>query len=349
MDGHNIHIVLQITFGSYTADESFLSTKLYPLLKETEKVVRHILIEDSNGYLTLPLTSSPEIDNDEPNAWFKSITNYDLALLRFLYEALIEFAPIICPKDLSEWKKIYERLPELAVENGIGFKLSADRCLTESHRHFSHLMSIYPLNQCCYTHSKQEKKIIDDSIALLETLGRKVWIGFSFTWMAHLYAFALNGEAAVEQLRDFFMHLCSQNGFHLNGDFRRAGITNYSYRPFTLESNMNAADAIQEMLMQCYDDIIRLFPAIPAEWKKEGCEFNGFLSYGNIKISSKIEDDKVLYIKLCPKRTTECRIYNPFNVDEINVESANVKYKLHSKDGILTILLEKEKEYILSV
>jgi alpha-L-fucosidase 2 len=331
-------------YYKYTGDESFLRERLYPYLKGIEAVVRRHLIRDAAGKYTLPLTSSPEIHNNELDAWLDSLSNYDLALLRFLYEALIEFAPAVCPEDLPVWEDIYRDLPEFAV-NESGFMITAKESLQESHRHLSHLMAVFPLDQCQYDRSSEERKCINDSIHTLERFGRGEWVGFSFTWMAEIYARVHNGEGAVYQLRGFFEHLCSQNGFHLNGDFRHTGITASHYRPFTLESNMCAADAIQEMLMQCYDGTIRVFPAIPATWSETGCEFDGFLSYGGIKVSSAIENNKVCYIRLNPKKDTVCRIVNPFGCEQVQVQTGDFIDTLSG--DTLTLSLKAGSEYLL--
>jgi alpha-L-fucosidase 2 len=40
-----------------------------------------------------------------------------------------------------------------------------------------------------------------------------------------------------------------------------------TYRPFTLEGNFAFASAIQEMLIQSHTGVVKLFPAIPSDWK----------------------------------------------------------------------------------
>ena len=210
-------------------------------------------------------------------------------------------------------------------------------------------MAIHPLNLCRHNRSEEEKAIIHKSLDHLEVLGHGWWIGYSFTWAANLYAKTLNGEAAAYQLRTFTDYLCSQNGFHLNGDFRRTGVTHFHYRPFTLESNMNSADATQEMLLQCYDDVIRVFPAIPAEWRELGCEFEGLLSYGGVKVSSEIKDGKVSFVRLNPKRDYTAAVYNPFSSSEVKVSSSEGEYTVQAAPGeAFTLSLKQGAEYILT-
>ena len=335
-------------YYKYTADETFLRERLYPYLKGTEGVVRRHLSPDENGKLTLPLTSSPELHDNTPNAWLNGISNYDLALVRFLYEALSEFAPTVCPDDLDTWREIYAQLPDYAIDEKKGFKINEEENLEESHRHFSHLMMVYPLNQCWYNRSEREKKLIDDSIYNLEFYGRGQWVGFSFTWMAQLYAKAGNGEGAAYQLNDFFRHICGPNGFHLNGDFRNTGITAMHYRPFTLESNMNAADAIQEMLMQCYDGVVRVFPAIPATWREDGCAFEGLLSFGGVKVSAAIEEERVTFVELNPKKDAVCRVYDPFGNGTATLTVSGVSQTVTAEDGVFTLSMVGAQTYRLT-
>ena len=334
----------------YTGDEGFMRDRLYPYLKGAEGVVRRHLQPDENGKLVLPLSASPEIHDNTIDAWLDPISNFDISLLHFLYDALIELAPAVCPEDLAKWQEIRPQLPELSIDPVRGFMLNAKENLMESHRHFSHVMAICPMEQYRYTRSPEEKKIIDDSIRHLEELGMSAWCGFSFTWMAELYARAFNGEGAAFQLKAFFEYICSQNGFDLNHDFRNTGLLAGHGRPFTLETNMYAADAVQEMLMQCYDGTIRVFPAIPADWKEMGCEFEGFLSFGGVKVSSEIKDEKVSFVRLNPKKDTVASIYNPFCTDTVKVSSSEGEYTVTAAPGeAFNLTMKQGVEYTLTV
>ena len=61
-----------------------------------------------------------------------------------------------------------------------------------------------------------------------------------------------------------------RNGFHANGDQLKAGYSNFTYRPFTLEGNFLASQAVHEMLLQSWGGVIRVFPAMPARWQRGG-------------------------------------------------------------------------------
>lgn len=296
-----LHVYYQ--YYKYTADEEFLQKTLLPLLIGAEKVVRRWLCEDEKGWLTLPLSSSPEVHNNDLAAWLPSLSTNDLALLRFLYATLEEVTGD------GEYGKILARLPDYPTDER-GYQIYEGFAQTESHRHFSHLMQAYPLDLIDWADPTQ-RDLVTRSVENLIDLGPSYWVGFSFTWLADLCGRLGDGKTAAKYLRLLTDHLYSVNGFHLNGDYRCSGLTKMSYRPFTLETNMMFAESVQEMLMQCYDGVIRVFPAVPEEWL-QNCSFEGFLAFGNVKVSASARDGAPQKVTLTARRNGPARIFNPF-------------------------------------
>lgn len=266
----------------YTGDREFLETKAWVYFEETAKCIT-ALLKEKDGYYYLPVSSSPEIHDDEKESWLTPNSNYDLALLRYLYGTLISYAKILDNGQEEKWQQIYKKLPKLAVNEKQVLMLSPDESLKESHRHLSNAMAICPLYLYQY---EKDREIIDATILDYEYLGTGMWVGFSFAWMSHLYTVQGNGEGAYEQLRIFWESFCSPNGFHLNGDYRKRGYTTFHYRPFTLESNMYAADALQEMLFQMKNGTIKLFAAVPEKWKQQKISFRDFRGENGILVSA---------------------------------------------------------------
>lgn len=296
-----LHVYYQ--YYKYTGNENFRDEVLLPQLKECETVVRRWLQEDEQGCLVLPVSSSPEINNNEIDAWLPSISNNDLALLKFLYLALIELTGD------GEYRKVLDRLPDYSVDEN-GYRICKELALDHSHRHFSHMMQAFPLDLVDWSDAGQ-RAVVETSVDRLKELGPDWWVGFSFTWMADLDARLGNGESAAKYLRLLTDHLYSPNGFHLNADQTGADLTRYHYRPFTLETNMMLAESIQEMLMQCYDGVIRIFPAVPAEWLTD-CSFDGLLAYGNVKVSAVARDGAIRSVTLTARRDGDVTLLNPF-------------------------------------
>lgn len=295
-----LHVLWE--YVRYTGDPE-AEMRILERLTEAERTVRRWLRVNGEGKRVLPVSSSPEIFDASLDAWLPELSNNDLALLRFLYRTLAE------KKGDSVYAEILASLPDYAVgENGI--LIHPHLPVHDSHRHFSHLMCAFPMNDWDLS-DPEKREILKQSVQTLCDYGSDYWVGFSFCWLADLYGRLGDGEKAALRLRQFTDCLCSQNGFHLNGDFKAVGLTKYRYRPFTLESNMMLAEALQEMLLQCHDGVIRIFPAVPEEWLSD-CAFDGLLAYGNIKVSARAENGRTVRVTLHARRDAAVRLLNPF-------------------------------------
>lgn len=327
----------------YTGDRAFLEERAYPYLKESFLCIMGLLETGEDGQYRLPVSSSPEIHDDEAQAWLTPNSNYDLALMLYTVSTLKKLARVLNNKEAEFWENEEHKFPSLAVNDRHVLMLSPDEEAFESHRHHSHAMAIHPL--CLLDYEKQEdKEIIDATILDLERLGTGNWVGFSFPWMALLYTRQMNGNGAAYQLRMFWDSFCSPNGFNLNGDYKMHGLSTFHYRPFTLEANMSAADALQEMLLRAEDGKIQLFPAIPVEWREE-VAFSGLRGERGIIISAACNkgDIKMLQIEASVSGEWEI-IWNqaiPLKFDkELTMEKTRRGYR---------ILLEAGRKYTYNV
>ena len=126
-------------------------------------------------------------------------------------------------------------------------------------------MAIHPLGILTVEGSPRDRKIIAASLAQIDRLGTKAWCGYSFSWMACLGARAGQPDRALSNLKLFVEAFISRNGFHLNGDQTGRGYSSFTYRPFTLEGNFAAGQAVHEMLLQSWGGVVRVFPAVPGQ------------------------------------------------------------------------------------
>ncbi|MGL4736012.1 MAG: glycosyl hydrolase family 95 catalytic domain-containing protein [Cellulosilyticaceae bacterium] len=283
----------------FSGDLTFLHEKAFPYIKASATCILGLLEPDENGMLKLPVSSSAEIHDDTADAWLTPNTNYDLALMRYTFTQLIDLANILENGEATHWQSVLDRLPRLMVTPEHVLMLSPDESLQESHRHHAHAMAIHPLRLLDY-HVPEHRQIIDATVQDLERLGTDWWVGYSFTWLAEFYAIQGNGDGAATELRRFWEHFCSPNGFHLNGDFRGQGHCKHTYRPFTLEGNFCAADVLQEMLLRTDYGQIELFPAIPTSWQSESFGFEDFRGERGIRISATYTQGATQSIRLTP-------------------------------------------------
>ena len=292
----------------YTGDKKFLRTKAYPFFKEVGEAI-YGLFKEEKGKLYLPLSSSPEIHDNRRESYLKPNSNFDLALIIYLYKTLSRYCDILNKKK-DKYEKILSKLDKIALQKGV-VMIDSTEILTESHRHFSHLMCLYPLHLINYD-SDENKRIYEASLLNIEKYGSGMWIGFSFAMCAQIYAMAYKGNAAYEKLYQFANGFVSENGFHLNGDFKNFGYTTFHYRPFTLESLFGYCDALQEMLLQDHQGYLDLFPAIPDAWKKQKVSFKNFRSYGGVLVNAELEKGVMKKISLSIHRKMNVKIKNPF-------------------------------------
>ena len=227
-----------------------------------------LLVRDENGELTLPLSSSPEIHDNTLKAWLAPNSNYDLALMRCLFEDLYHMSIALnLEADQEIWENTLAALAPLYTDTDGCLKINRYERLQSSHRHFSHLMSIHPLRTLRYDNEEHQKRNQCFDPGFGEAGPRPLCRLFLCMACKSLYSGEKTDRRHAIRCISFFRYFCSPNGFHLNGDFQDQGYSKLKYRPFTLEGNFCALDALQEMLLYSENGMVCLCPAIPEEWE----------------------------------------------------------------------------------
>lgn len=294
----------------YEADNDFLKVQAYPWVKEAARYFENISVKDTRNLRKLPLSTSPEINDNELDAWFQQTTNYDLANIRFTYTAAAEMADTLGLKDeAAHWRQQLREWPDFATDS-TGLTIAPGYPLAESHRHLSHLMAFHPFGLLDVSQGEEAEHLIKRSIHHVEELGNKLWIGYTYAWLANMHARVFDGDAAARNLHIFIKAFCSPNSFHLNGDQLKQGYTSFDYRPFTLEGNFACASAIQEMLLQSHTGIIRLFPALPEGWTQ--ASFEKMRTMGGFLVSADYRDSRVESVTIHSEKGGMLKLLNPF-------------------------------------
>ncbi len=296
----------------YSGDRAFLEERAYPYLKGVAVFLDNIAERSADGKRKLPLSSSPEINDNRIDAWFRETTNYDLALVRWLYGAASAMAGELGLAEEGErWRTILGEWPDLALAEDDGRLLVAPGIpLKESHRHFSHLMAIHPLGLIDASRGEADQRTIRAALAELDRLGPDWWCGYSYSWLGNMAARAGDGKKAAEALRIFAECFCLPNSFHANGDQTKSGRSKMTYRPFTLEGNFAFASGIQEMLLQSHTGVVRVFPAVPDSWPD--VSFDSLRSEGAFLISASRKAGQVVEVRIRSEKGGRLRLENPF-------------------------------------
>lgn len=294
----------------YSADDVFLRERAYPFLHDVAVALEGVTQVDSTGVRTLELSATPEIYNDSPRAWFHTITNFDLSLIRFGFKAAAEVASAMGKTDETQhWNELLSQMPYYDLDEDGALTFAHGFPYNESHRHFSHAMSIHPLGLIDWSDGAEAQRIIRATIGKLDAYGPDWWCGYSYSWMGNMKARAMDGEGAAQALRTFAECFCLPNTFHANGDQTRTGKSKFTYRPFTLEGNFAFASGIQEMLLQSHTGTIRIFPAIPVDWKD--VSFTNLRAMGAFLVSATMKGGELSSVRVYSEKGGTLRIQLP--------------------------------------
>ena len=289
----------------YGMDKKFFYEKLKPYYDEVSKYLLNITDKKTHQ---LPLSSSPEFNDNRIDAWFPTYTNFDLSLCKYVFKIKNKINEL--DTTIAKRKRITSSkfLPDYNI-NETGLTVSANQNMNVSHRHMSPFMAIYPL--CLLDINRAvDSSIIKTSLRNIESHGTREWCGYSFSWMASLYARAKEADSAVKQLQIFASNFCSSNSFHLNGDQKGGQYSSFTYRPFTLEGNFAFAQGVHELLLQNHDDVIEIFPAVPDDWKN--VSFKTLRAEGAFLISAKKENGVTEEVKIFSEQSGILKIKLPF-------------------------------------
>jgi hypothetical protein len=267
---HNIDLEYR-----YWQDASLRDDLLYPLLKRAVNYYRYFLTDEPDGLLHLPSTHSPEYSN-------AADCSYDLSLLRWGVGRLLELASekgltVSTESLITEWIDIQNRLVPLYVDSS-GIMIGKDIALTSSHRHWSHLLSIYPLRTLT-PEATADRDLIELSLNHWHSFTSALQ-GYSFTGGACIAAMLGDGNRAYNLLSGL-------------KDYIRAN-TMYRETGPVMETPLHGATAIQEMLLQSWGGRLHVFPAVPAAWPD--IQFHQLRGEGAFLVSARREQGQTKWV-----------------------------------------------------
>jgi alpha-L-fucosidase 2 len=318
----------------YSMDKVFLKNNAYPWIKDVSIFLEKITALDETGHRKLPISSSPEINDNNISAWFFQNTNYDLALMKFNFGIASELATELgLTGEAEHWKKIRLEFDDFALSDKNELMFAPTMPYNQSHRHFSNAMAIHPLGLIKYEDGGKSISIIKETIHLLDSIGPDLWCGYSYAWLANLKARAKDGTGAAEALEIFAKAFCLPNSFHANGDQTKSGYSKFTYRPFTLEGNFAFAAGLQEMLLQSYAGFIEIMPAVPSSWKN--ISFTQLRAEGAFLVDARKVNDEMDEIKIVAEKGGKTKLKIPFE-NWLVISSKDVAIQ-NTKDGFVTL------------
>jgi hypothetical protein len=235
----------------------------------------------------LPPTESPELAT-VPDA------NYDLALLTWGLETLIAGAERLQLEDplLPRWRDVLANLTLFPTDSS-GLMVGRGRPWKESHRHYSHLLAIYPLH--LITPDRPDaRSLIEASLRTWER-DAALFRGYSFTGGASMHALLGQGDTALARLNSY---LDAPRYMQPNTFYAEAGPV--------IETPLSAATSIQELLLQDWGGALRVFPAVPAAWTDAA--FDRLRADGAFLVSAVRQGGRTAWVRVESLAGSPCRL-----------------------------------------
>ena len=283
----NLPWVMFIYWNFYRVqmNDAILRDRVLPLLAPAIGHYLAYLEKDSAGIYHLPKTHSPE---------FATVpdTHYDLALLRWGLETLIASCEHLRLDDprLPRWRDVLAHLTPPPVDE-TGFMVGRGRALDASHRHYSHLLSIYPLH--LVTPDKPaDRALIEKSLAHWVGAPAK-HRGYSHTGAASIYELLGQGDPALVQLHKLLDAWIKPN-------------TMYTEAGPVIETPLSALCSVHEMFLQDWGGGLRIFPAVPTTWPD--ASFATLRADGAFLVSGVRRNGKTAWVKIESLAGEPCRV-----------------------------------------
>ena len=357
----------------YTLDEDYLRTDAYPLFLELCEFTLGIFVYDeANDYYTVYPDISPE---QGPLAHNTTIT---VACTKYLLQFTLKAAEIL--KDtsplLGRIRTLLDKLPPYSFSEpgkyGVHFKDSPDAPDNLWIRHPSMLMPVFPIGEYDLSGDEAMRRIISNTLDFLE---ENCEIGiFGCSWIAAAAARIGQGQRALRILYEMGIdHLLRSNGLTAEATDHFLNFCLIArqplYYPCMMEFSGEMLAAVNEMLLQSQNDLIRIFPALPdgdpeydrllrngysisdytafytpyEAWKEAA--FDKLLAKGAFEVSAKLAEGKLQWVKVHSKKGGHLRLTSDYFSGPIRVCTEEEAVCFTCEQGIYELDTEAGKTY----
>ena len=291
----------QYCIYNHRTDE--LTERFFPLLKRAIAYYTHIRTKGADGKYHLPKTASPEYKAAED-------CNYDLSVLRWGLNTLLDINAQFALNDpLKEhWEDFRDKLVDYPQTADYGFSIGRDLTLDGSHRHYSHLLMIYPLNLVNWE-QVENRELITKSINRWQSLTGALQ-GYSFTGSAAMYAGMGEGDRALKQLETLLRRYIQPN-------------TLYKESGPVIETPFAALASAMDLYIQSWGGKIRVFPAVPTAWTD--ASFIRLRTEGAFLLSATRKQSKTVFIQVESEAGGRCRLQTDISLNSLKAQTPDGK------------------------
>lgn len=241
--------------------------------------------------------------------------NYDLALFKWGCTVLLDIDSTYGLNDplKASWKNVVKNIVPFQIDPKEGLMIGNNVKLTESHRHFSHMLAVFPLQ---LIDPVKDKELITKSLNHWLTVDNKKGLAaWSYLVASCMYSQLGMGDSALVHIQR------AMPSFSASTLYREAGMC--------METPLMGVEAINSMLIQSTSKEITIFPAVPTLWKN--VSFENLLAYGGFEVSATRKNGETVYLKIKSKTGGKATLITGFSNQKLRIKSSESKDLLETK------------------
>ena len=324
----------------YTKDDNYLRNTGYPLLKSCAEFFMDYMVEDPNtGYLVTGPSISPEngFRYSDGNCYSASMMpTLDRAIVYQIYNACIESSKIlnVDKKMRQRLEKDIKRLPPLAVgSDGLVKEWLLDVTRQDpSHRHSSHIHSLYPFGQMSFDTTPELMEAARRSIEVQTADPNWENTEWSCANMICFNTFLKDSKKAHYYIQDLFRNFTRENLMTVSPK----GIAGAPADIFSFDATEASVAGMCDMLIQSQNGYIEFLPALPEAW--ESGSVKGICARGAVEADIEWNDLKFNRATLRANKDTEIKVRIPEGA-RVNLDGRLIKGK-GTDDGLALFSLK---------
>ena len=293
----------------YSQDKEFLAKYAYPLLKEVALFYEDYLQEDKDGTLYayptiyLEIMATTRYGAGKNSAWDLPVI---IRTFQIVKEAAKELG--VDSEDCKRWEDILKRIaPISANKEGVWMEFADKRGLWHQ-GDYGRFMAIFPMELVGEDSGpeylrEQAQKTIEEYYQFRKEKAHEVG-GFSGGIQATALARMGHSQRALEMAE--FTCKCENISTSLNS----SGFITYGASCLQIDVPPGLSIFLNEMLLQSYDGIIRVFPAAPSS--DEDVRFHSLRAQGGFLVSAERRKNLTMYVIIKSLSGNPVRMRNPF-------------------------------------